>query len=91
MAQKIYNKAISGLVEFVMPALLKSIPKKAERNKVTLEHHDMRLKNIEEIQLKQSELNENVLHELRRKQRLINILYLLVILILAGLIVSVFV
>lgn len=77
-------KAIAGIVELAMPALLKTIPRRSEKNKVTLEYHEMRLKNIEEIQVRQSELNENLLLELRRKQRAINWLYVLLVLVIVA-------
>lgn len=91
MAQKLYMKAIAGLVELAMPALLKTIPRRSEKNKVTLEYHEMRLKNIEEIQLKQSELNENLLFELKRKQRAINWLFVLLVMVIVALVISFFV
>jgi hypothetical protein len=91
MPKKIYMKAIAGLVELVMPALLKSMPRRSEKNKVTIDYHEMRLNNIEEIQLKQSELNENILLELKRKQRSIRFLYVLLILVIIGLILSFFI
>lgn len=91
MAQKLYMKAITGLVELAMPALLKTIPRRAEKNKISIDYHEMRLNNIEEIQLKQSELNENVLFELKRKQRSINVLFVMLIMVIIALIIGFFI
>lgn len=88
---KMYMKAIAGIVELAMPALLNTIPRRSEKNKTTLDYHEMRLTNIEEIQLKQAELNENMLLALKRKQRSINVLFILVILLAAAFVIALFV